>query len=124
MINLYAPNDNYERIKFFNDIDQFIDFDHETMVGGDFNCAMDSKLDRINCTHSLDYGQIDLKRIINEKCLEDIWRRRYPEKQVFSWNRTNKASRIDYWLISESLDSQVDKTEYIPCVFFLIMTWH
>ena len=117
LINIYAPNDNYERVKFFNELNTHIDCEIETMVGGDFNCAIDSKLDRLNCTYSLDIGQIDLKKIMNDKNLEDVWRRRNPKKQLFSWNRNNKSSRIDYWLVSESLDSQVDKTEYIPCIF-------
>ena len=117
LINIYAPNNNYERVKFFCELGNWIDFDNETMVGGDFNCTLDSTMDRKNCTHSLDIGQIDLKKIMNDKCLQDIWRRRYPKNHIFSWSRGEKSSRIDFWLISESLDSQVDKIEYVPCVF-------
>ena len=117
LINIYAPNNNYERVKFFCELDKWIDFDNETMVGGDFNCTLDSAMDRKNCTHSLDIGQIDLKKIMTEKCLQDIWRRRFPQNQIFSWSRGEKSSRIDFWLISESLDSQVDKIEYLPCIY-------
>ena len=75
------------------------------------------KLLEITCSQKIDIGQIDLKRIIQSKCLEDIWRRRFPQKRMFSWSRGSKSSRLDYWLISESLDSQVDTVDYIPCVF-------
>jgi hypothetical protein len=44
--------------------------------------------------------------------LEDVWRRRHPENREFSWCRGQKCSRIDYWLISQSLDNQVDDVSY------------
>ena len=49
--------------------------------------------------------------------LEDTWRRRNPQLRDYSWSRGNKSSRIDYWLISKSLESQVDEIKYTPCPF-------
>ena len=117
MINIYAPNDEYERVQFINRLNSWIDPEIESVIGGDFNCTLNSNYDRKNCTASRDIGQIDLYRMMHEQDLEDVWRRRFPDKLHFSWNRGNKYSRIDYWLVSKSLDSQINNPDYIPCAF-------
>ena len=117
MINLYAPNDAYERISFYNKLQTFVVLEHETLMSGDFNCALETKIDRINCSGNSDIGHIDLKKMISSFDLEDVYRRRNPEKRAFSWRRGNKASRIDYWLISRSLDNQVEYIDYRTCPF-------
>lgn len=117
LINIYAPNDEYDRVNFFNKLHGFMDDECENLIAGDYNCAMNSDLDRENCIGVNDVGQIDIKNLCSQYDLEDIWRRRNPNGRVFSWRRGNKASRIDYWLISRSLDNQVDKIEYSTCPF-------
>ena len=117
IINIYAPNDECERVQFINKLNSFVDADIETIMGGDYNCTLNSNYDRKNCTASRDIGQIDLYRLMHQHDLEDVWRRRFPDKLQFSWNRGDKYSRIDYWLVSKSLDGQINKPEYIPCVF-------
>ena len=117
VINIYSPNDEYERVKFINKANDWIDPDKELILGGDFNCVLNSDKDRKNCSGSRDIGQIDVHRMINHHDLEDIWRRRFPDKAQYSWNRGTKFSRIDYWLVSRSLDSKIDDPEYHPCIF-------
>jgi exonuclease III len=116
-INIYAPNDEHSRIMFFNNIGNFLTNDCENLVTGDFNCTLSSTIDRKNCTNSNDKGQSEIKEVMDTFDLEDIWRRRNPDKTMFSWQRQNKGSRIDYWVISKSLDNQVDQVEYITCPF-------
>ncbi len=116
-INIYAPNSEYERVCFFNNMISWIDPDIETFIAGDYNCVLNSDIDRMNCTGKNDVGQVDLKNIMNMFCLEDIFRRRWPDRKCFSWRCGDKASRLDYWLISESLDNQTDSVEYLPCTF-------
>ena len=115
LINIYAPNDDFERVKFFQNINSWIDDKLETFIGGDFNCTLNSYLDRRNCVNSRDLGKVDLIRMMNSHNMEDIWRRRHPNDRTFSWRRGDKSSRIDYWLISDSLDGQLDMIEYTPC---------
>ena len=117
IINIYAPNDAYERVRFINGINEWMDTDDEIIIGGDFNCTLNTLKDRNNCTGSRDLGQIDIYNLMSQHYLEDIWRRRYPDKSQYSWNRGDKSSRIDYWLVSKSLDNQIDSIDYIPCVF-------
>ena len=50
----------------------------ETILGGDFNCVLDNTMDRKNCSGDTDIGQIEIKQLMNNHDLEDVWRRRYP----------------------------------------------
>ena len=38
LINIYAPNDNYERVKFIANMNNWLDPNTDTLIGGDFNC--------------------------------------------------------------------------------------
>ena len=61
IVNLYAPNNEYERVRFMNNMTAILSDDNdkytETVIGGDFNCVLDSDIDRKNCTASHDVGQ-------------------------------------------------------------------
>ena len=86
VFNIYAPVNEYERVKFFNDISALLcdnDENVETMIGGDYNFTLNNAIDRYNCTSKIDIGQIDLKNIMENFYLEDIWRRRNPDVNSF-----------------------------------------
>ena len=112
---VYAPNNPLERIQFFLDLAEINDGvdDAENICGGDWNCTMNTFLDRLNCVskHN-DSGRSNLDYICNLFDLEDIWRRRHPTEREYSWTGQGKYSRIDYWLTSRSLNSQIDKVFY------------
>ena len=117
ILSLYAPNIEYERLRFFNGLNALFSDENEYICGGDFNCVLDNKVDRLNCRSNIDVGQIDLKYLMNNLCLEDIWRRRNPYSQTFSWEGRGKMSRIDYFLVSQSIDNMVDKISYLEAPF-------
>ena len=113
IVNIYAPTTEYERVMFMKNMhDWFKDVSHEVLIGGDFNCVLNNKLDRFNCVEKTDIGQVDIKHLQQTYDLEEVWRSRYPTKKQYSWWGRNKASRIDYWLTSSSLNSQIDKIKY------------
>ena len=89
----------------------------EILIGGDYNCTLDSELDRKNCVGENDVGQVDLKVMIDNCDLEDIWRRRNPDRREYSWNCGDKYSRLDYWLVNVSLDNQIDEVYHKKCPF-------
>ena len=71
-MNVYAPVDEYERVKFINDMQCLIRDDDnqessEIIIGGDYNCTMNNVMDRCNCTSLVDIGQIDLKLFMEKK---------------------------------------------------------
>ena len=120
VFNIYAPVNEYERVKFFNDISALLcdnDENVETIIGGDYNCTLNNAIDRYNCTTKIDIGQIDLKNVMENFDLEDIWRRRNPDVRQFSWEGRGKKSRIDYFLVSKSLDGQIEDINYINAPF-------
>ena len=121
IINIYAPNHEYERVKFFNEMHEMLqsdgDNDNVIVLAGDFNCVISNDLDRKNCSSCVDVGQVDVKNLMDAFQLEDIWRRRNPDKFEPSWESRGKMSRIDYFLISEILDSQVKETLYLNAPF-------
>ena len=49
--------------------------------------------------------------------LEDVWRRRNPDHLSYTWEGRGKKSRIDFWLISKSLDSQAENIAHVPAPF-------
>ena len=121
-INVYAPNNEFECVKFISTIPNLITEDEnegyiETILGGDLNCVLDNSLDRKNCNSSQDVGQIDLKALMNAFELEDVWRRRNPDHLSYTWEGRGKKSRIDFWLISKSLDSQAENIAHDPAPF-------
>ena len=81
VINIYSPNNEYERVCFIKQIGEWLvnmEENTEAVIGGDFNCVLSNQLDRLNCRDSTDIGQIDLHHL-NKSCgLQDVWRRRNP----------------------------------------------
>ena len=102
LLCVYAPNNEAARVKFFVDLQAIVqdDIDAEIIMGGDFNCTMNSIEDRYNCSSKNDVGQVDLHYLCNLFDLEDIWRRRHPDTQEFTWFGRDKKSRLDFWLTS------------------------
>ena len=45
----------------------------ETIIGGDYNCVLNSELDRKNCSSNYDAGQRDAKYLMDIFELEDVW---------------------------------------------------
>ena len=114
IIGIYAPNDGADRMNFIRNLHKVIKDEHdaETIIGGDHNIAMDDILDRVNCiSDKNDKGRIDLQYLARTHDLEDIWRTRNPTEKRYTWFCKEKASRIDYFLTSVSLNNQIQKID-------------
>ena len=117
--NVYARNNNSKN--FFNNFFNLIESMEcvHVIVGGDFNVVQNCKLDR-NIEKT--YNQTNLEEIqqaMQQQDLLDIWRERNPEKRSFTWMRSKQYdiwSRIDYFLVSQSLNASCTKTEIVPSV--------
>lgn len=73
------------------------------IVGGDYNCVLNPTIDRrysglINGTVRPDEGEYELSSQYNTLQLEDVWRRRHPHLEDYTFSRNNSMSRIDYFL--------------------------
>ena len=117
IVNIYCPNNAQERKTFIQNLDNLLEIDKENIVGGDFNCVFDNSKDRFNCKSESDHGTLDLLELMRNHDLEDVFRRRFPLKKSFTWRGNNKASRIDFWLISKSTDYKVKDLFTKVCPF-------
>ena len=119
LINIYGPSDRDKPefidkiIKVINDIGN-----DNIIVGGDWNCMLDMKLDSRNYmnTNPRPRTRNKIKEFIVENNLIDIFRELYPNKKAFSWRRFNtaKQGRLDYFLISEDLFGMVKDCKISP----------
>ena len=117
LVNLYGPNRDkpnfYTQVK--NDID---DFNNETVIiGADYNLILEPEKDcknyrYINNPRARDVV-LDLRAEFN---LIDIWRELNLDKEQFTWKKTHpfKQARLDFFLISEFLFTNIENAEIVP----------
>uniref|UniRef100_A0A3B4WDT5 exodeoxyribonuclease III n=1 Tax=Seriola lalandi dorsalis TaxID=1841481 RepID=A0A3B4WDT5_SERLL len=86
----------------------------KVVLGGDFNIAPDSWLDRI--PHRGQQPEYD--DILTNLCISthtvDYWRITNPMSLKYTWTNSadnNQCSRLDYWLISQTISKDVLKCE-------------
>lgn len=123
LLNIYAPNNVTEAIEFFQNIQTIIsDFDQnrKLIIGGDFNVHVPLNLQQDS------YGSKAEKKGVVEKFqdiilaseLIDIWRIRNPDKRSYTWRQKRPLiqRRLDYWLISDDLQDDIENARIIPSI--------
>lgn len=81
---LYAPNNARDRksIRNLKDNVSVVNGTIEFIVmGGDYNCVLESKLDRKNCINTRQDQNQELSQIIENLNLVDLWRKHFPHKR-------------------------------------------
>lgn len=127
LINIYSPNLEYNQVQFFNKLKQtvsaFTDDNDNILIGGDFNFILDTNLDRkggteIRETQTRREISNTLEGIMSDNYLQDIWRVKKPDTKRFTWHRreTGIHSRLDYWLISNTLQDHVENVDILPAI--------
>ena len=116
IVAIYASNQE----NFFNEIEAVLknrsEFKFIRSIG-DFNFTLDVELDRLKTYNNNNKNKEKIENFMQEFSLCEIWRLRYPEKREFSWFKSGniqKASRIDFALVSMGLDQHVVQTMYLP----------
>ena len=124
LINIYAPNKDKDITRFFNNLlttlqNESLDEEENIIVGGDFNCPLNTLLDK--------KGGIMIPRksvvasiscIQSELDLVDIWRVKNPSTKSYTWSQKspNIFCRLAYWLISNNLHDLVKSVDIIPSI--------
>lgn len=92
------------------------------ILGGDFNMVLNSDLDRFPSRTSCVSPIMDA--FITRFTVVDIWRVTYPQQRLYTWSSKDhsKQSRIDYWLISQSLANSCDSVESASMLHLLQTT--
>ena len=121
IVNIYAPQTDTERQAFFSGLDDFISDDHKNIIGGDFNCIANVRLDKVGGNpNARQLAAATLQTICALHNLVDIWRDRHKDERNYTWtgrHPTNGSfirTRIDKFLISRSLYPLVTDTSIKP----------
>ena len=123
LVNTYAPNTEKEQLKFFESVykditEMEIESNTSYIWGGDFNCVL-SYRDSDNTKFKLKYKSVTmLENIMESVNLIDIWRIRNPFSKEFTWRANNPLvqRRLDYFLISDRIQSSVSKVYIKPAI--------
>ena len=124
LVNIYTPNKDKNIAKFFNCLHKTLqmedlDCEENIIIGGDFNCPFNPKLDK--------KGGVMLQRKVvtdsieclqNELDLIDIWRIKHPHTSSYTWSQKSPQvfCRLDYWLLSNNLQDFVKSTDIIHVI--------
>ena len=117
LVNIYGPNKDdpnfYEDI--MDDIKEsgFSNF----VIAGDWNLVLNPALDYYNYKHvNNPKAQEKVFEMMTELELTDVWREINPELLRYTWRRNNpvQQSRLDFFLVSDSLLSQIKDTDILP----------
>ena len=119
LVNVYGPSagDNPTFLVKIQKLMEEIGND-KVIMGGDFNCVQDMIKDTRNyVTENLrPQTRLKIKEMMADNDLIDIFRELYPDKKAFSWRKFNstKQGRLDYFLISTELSSDVKECTIKP----------
>lgn len=104
LVNVYAPN--RDRASFFASLSQFLPQGRSVLLGGDFNCILDSRRDQSNSSVSRLEGSAVLQQLMHDFHLADAWRVKHPSLLEFTHVATadrSSAARLDRWLVSRDV---------------------
>jgi len=124
VINIYNENIEKDQIVL---LDKLIDVlenlpdlaDRHLIIGGDWNFILDKNIDALGGSPQLKLASISKLLKIKEKFdLTDIFRVRYPELKRFTFrqNSPRRLRRLDFFLISNSLQEYVTKIDVLNAV--------
>ena len=115
LLNLYAPTKLSDQSVFSHEILsvlQTANFNSKCRIvmGGDFNVHLDAVLDNSGGKSDKKPTVKNIKDIMLANNLIDVWRLRNPQTKLFTW----RQRRIDYWLISDDLQDDIERADITP----------
>ena len=113
LVSVYCPNDISDRKTFLNNIDRYIHSPKALILGGDWNCVENLKLDKFggNPNNGSEGSEI-IKNFKRAYGLVDSYRTLYPSKKMYTWINDTRGikTRIDRFYISKFLKEQLSDT--------------
>ena len=114
--NIYAPNPDTP--EFFEEMINVTYEQCENVIYiGDYNVVMDTNIDRRGSKYNNDKSSNFLRSACETYLLSDPWRDRNQGVKRYSYMRKKQAiaSRIDYALVAQGLQSKIASSFYVPC---------
>lgn len=129
LVNIYAPRSDLERRSFFTQLETFLSDQFENILGGDFNCIADLRLDKLRGNpDARQSANTSLLNIMSRYSLFDIWRERNKSTRNYTWSGKNPKIIPSFApaLINSSLAAtfllKLLNLPFCP-THILIMTW-
>ena len=124
LVNIYAPNTTTQQTMFFQTLSELIydggfnESDQRIILGGDLNVTIDPDLDCSGGNPVLKDSVKCVEDILMNYDLVDIWRIRNPDIKKYTWRQKSPIiqRRLDYWLISDSLQHDVAKVDIVTAI--------
>ena len=121
-INVYAPNDQKMQVEFFETLKLRLRkyADENIIIGGDLNCCLTPEDKQGGRPTEQKKQLIDsILNLCNSFNLVDLWRKLHPNESLFTWHQNASAiqCRLDYWLVSKHLLTQVKECTITPVSF-------
>ena len=123
LINIYAPNNEKDRKQFFNDLSKYLVCNRNLILGGDFNCILNPKYDKIGKGANSQAGCIgskELSSLCNDYNITDIFRHLNPHMFATTWHSPISKdihTRLDRFYVSKSLISKNVSFDFYPIFF-------
>ena len=115
---IYAPNQDCPA--YFENIMLLLQSRSENkIIVGDFNLVLDVELDRKNTYCNNNKSKEVVENIMDQFSMCELWRVLNGENREYSWLKTGniqKASRIDFALVSRGIDQYVNFIGYFSSV--------
>ena len=118
--NIYGPSSK-DSPDFFTNIFEIVknvNVTNQILMGGDWNVILDPSMDARNYLsyNSRPNSRKLIKEMMENNDLVDIYRSVYPSKKAYTWRKFNtiKQSRLDYFLLSDSLVPNVRHVDILP----------
>jgi len=124
-LNIYAPNKRQEQHDFYEKLSVFLREKHQThipiVIGGDFNVILDPNKDKHGGNmqdKQRDSIAQQLKHILEEHSLTDIWRAKNYHNEEFTWSQLNPPvfCRLDMWFIPKEWIQITENAHIITAV--------
>ena len=117
LVNVYGPN--RDDPEFYNVLNEQIKSKNipNLICAGDWNLVLDPNKDYYNYRNVNNPRATEqLEKIMEDFALIDIWRTYNPLLERFTWRRSNplQQSRLDYFLVSESICNFVRDADIRP----------
>ncbi|KAJ8048499.1 LINE-1 retrotransposable element ORF2 protein [Holothuria leucospilota] len=111
ILSIYGPN--RDSPNFYHHLGDILGELNDTFVilGGDWNCVLDSSLDCDGYLHDNNpIARSAILNMLNDYDLSDFYRVIHANRKVYTWRKLNplKQARLDYFLVSKELLSFLD----------------
>ena len=115
--NVYMrrPSKDSQRRDFFLHLNRFLSDSNDNVMGGDFNCIFNSRLDKLGGVPDVRNSAVLVLNAVNTRFgLVDVWRERHKDERNFTWTGKDPGdptlyirTRIDFFFTCKPVNQCV-----------------